>query len=193
MEDRDVVIIGAGIAGMTAAKRLRDLDPLVLEASDRVGGRLWSRQCGELAMSVGAHMFPPPDSTVGQLVTEYGLDVLPITGSMLNIALFVELLRTATVTSSYIAAARPNTSKCPLVTGSKDPGQTAVRMGSFGRGANRKGLNLPNEGGHRGLTDRPMVCFCEGLWHKKGFGSSTSLHDYDASLCHYTALHQLLK
>ena len=87
MEDRDVVIIGAGIAGMTAAKRLRDLDPLVLEASDRVGGRIWSKQCGELAMSVGAHMFPPPDSTVGQLVTEYGLDVLPITGSMLNIAL----------------------------------------------------------------------------------------------------------
>jgi oxygen-dependent protoporphyrinogen oxidase len=87
MEDRDVVIIGAGMAGLVAARELRDLDPLVLEASDRVGGRLWSRQRGELAMSVGAHMFPPPDSTVGRLVTEYGLEVLPITGSMLNIAL----------------------------------------------------------------------------------------------------------
>ena len=70
-----------------AAKELRDLDPLVLEASDRVGGRIWSRQRGELAMSVGAHMFPPPDSTIGRLVGEYGLEVLPITGSMLNIAL----------------------------------------------------------------------------------------------------------
>ena len=86
VEEREVVIIGAGIAGMTAARRLRRHDPLVLEASDRVGGRIWSRQRGALAMSVGAHMFPPPDSTVGRMVTEYGLDVLPITGSMLNVA-----------------------------------------------------------------------------------------------------------
>ena len=87
MEDRDLVIIGAGIAGLTAARELRDLDPLVLEASDRVGGRIWSQQRGDLAMSVGAHMFPPPDSTIGRLVTAYGCEVLPITGSMLNIAL----------------------------------------------------------------------------------------------------------
>ena len=86
-EERDVVIIGAGIAGLTAARELRAHDPLVLEAADRVGGRIWSKQCGELAMSVGAHMFPPPDSVIGGLVTEYGLDVLKITGSMLNLAL----------------------------------------------------------------------------------------------------------
>ena len=92
-EERDVVIIGAGIAGMTAAKHLRDLDPLVLEASDRVGGRIWSQQRGDLAVSVGAHMFPPPDSTVGRMVTEHGLEVLPIPGSMLNVALRGELVR----------------------------------------------------------------------------------------------------
>lgn len=87
VEERDVVIIGAGIAGMTAALRLREHDPLVLEAADRVGGRVWSRETDGMTMSVGAHMFPPPDSTVGRMVTGYGLDVLPITGSMLNIAL----------------------------------------------------------------------------------------------------------
>lgn len=87
IQERDVVIIGAGIAGLTAARELRDLDPLVLEASDRVGGRIWSQQRGDLAVSVGAHMFPPPDSTVGRMVEAYGLEVLPITGSMLNVAL----------------------------------------------------------------------------------------------------------
>ena len=86
-EERDVIVIGAGIAGLTAARELRDLDPLVLEASDRVGGRIWSQQRGDLAVSVGAHMFPPPASTVGRMVEEYGLEVLPITGSMLNVAL----------------------------------------------------------------------------------------------------------
>ena len=54
---------------------------------DRVGGRIWSKQRGDLALSVGAHMFPPPDSVIGQLVTELGLEVMPITGSMLNIHL----------------------------------------------------------------------------------------------------------
>ena len=87
IEERDVVIVGGGIAGMTAARELRDRDPLILEASDRVGGRIWSKRRGDLALSVGAHMFPPPDSIVGRQVDEFGLEVLPITGSMLNIAM----------------------------------------------------------------------------------------------------------
>nr|MBP7632107.1 FAD-dependent oxidoreductase [Acidimicrobiales bacterium] len=41
MTDHDVVVVGAGLAGLTAARRLvaTGLDPLVLEARDRVGGR----------------------------------------------------------------------------------------------------------------------------------------------------------
>ena len=84
-EERDVVIVGGGIAGLTAALHLRDLSPLLLEAEERVGGRILSRRRGELALSVGAHMFPPPDSVVGRIVAEFGLEVMPITGSMLNV------------------------------------------------------------------------------------------------------------
>jgi oxygen-dependent protoporphyrinogen oxidase len=93
VEERDIVIVGGGIAGLTAARELRDLDPLLLEASDRVGGRVWSKQRGDLALSVGAHMFPPPDSVIGRQVTELGLEVLPIPGSMLNVALGGRLVR----------------------------------------------------------------------------------------------------
>ena len=64
-ERRDVVIVGAGVAGLTAAHLLRDLSPLVLEASGRAGGRVCSVQRGDLALSVGAHMFPAPGSLVG--------------------------------------------------------------------------------------------------------------------------------
>ena len=92
-EERDVVIVGGGIAGLVCAHRLRDRDPVVLEASDRVGGRIWSKQRGDLALSVGAHMFPPPDSVIGKIVTELGLQVMPITGSMLNIHLGGRMVR----------------------------------------------------------------------------------------------------
>jgi protoporphyrinogen/coproporphyrinogen III oxidase len=93
VEERDVAIVGAGIAGLTAAAHLRELSPLVLEADDRVGGRILSKRRGDLALSVGAHMFPPPDSIVGRMVDDLGLEVLPITGSMLNVYLRGKLIR----------------------------------------------------------------------------------------------------
>lgn len=43
--ETDVCIVGAGYAGLTAARRLRQegKDVVVLEARDRVGGRVWTR------------------------------------------------------------------------------------------------------------------------------------------------------
>ena len=59
---RDVVVIGGGIAGLTAALRLRHRDVVVLEASDRVGGRMRSEAHGDYWLNYGAHLFPAPGS-----------------------------------------------------------------------------------------------------------------------------------
>jgi monoamine oxidase len=48
--DTDVIVIGAGLAGLGAAARLRErgLRAVVLEASDRIGGRAWTTHPPEL-------------------------------------------------------------------------------------------------------------------------------------------------
>jgi protoporphyrinogen/coproporphyrinogen III oxidase len=84
---KDVVVVGAGIGGLTAAWQLRDLDTIVLEADDRVGGRIKSVQRGPYWVSVGAHMFPGEGSFLWGLLQELGLEPVRIRGSLLGIAL----------------------------------------------------------------------------------------------------------
>ena len=83
---RDVVIIGGGIAGLTAAWRLRHRDLLVLEGSDRVGGRMRSEPHGDYWLNYGAHLFPAPGSLVDTIATELALETVPVWGSMMGLA-----------------------------------------------------------------------------------------------------------
>jgi monoamine oxidase len=55
--DADVLIIGAGIAGLAAAQRLHAAgwDALIVEARDRIGGRVWTdRGMDGIALDMGA-------------------------------------------------------------------------------------------------------------------------------------------
>jgi hypothetical protein len=48
-----LIIIGAGVSGLTVAASL-ECDFLVLEARDRIGGRVWSRDHGSYTLDMGA-------------------------------------------------------------------------------------------------------------------------------------------
>lgn len=72
---RDVVIVGAGAAGLTAANDLKKagLSVAVLEARDRVGGRLWTDVVDGAMLEVGGQWVSPDQDALKATIAELGL------------------------------------------------------------------------------------------------------------------------
>jgi putrescine oxidase len=73
---RDVVIVGAGAAGLTAANELRraGLSVAVLEARDRVGGRLWTDVVDGAMLEVGGQWVSPDQDALKETLADLGLE-----------------------------------------------------------------------------------------------------------------------
>ncbi|MEB0141381.1 FAD-dependent oxidoreductase, partial [Undibacterium sp. CCC2.1] len=73
--DRDIVIIGAGASGLTAATSLRraGLTVAVLEARDRVGGRLWTDDIEGATLEIGGQWVSPDQHALKETLAELGL------------------------------------------------------------------------------------------------------------------------
>lgn len=83
---RDAIVVGGGIAGMSAAWRLRHSDVLVLEGSNRIGGRLRSERRGQYWLNWGGHVFAGEGSFADKLLREVGVDALNLQGSFSALA-----------------------------------------------------------------------------------------------------------
>ncbi|WP_175876645.1 FAD-dependent oxidoreductase [Burkholderia sp. BCC0097] len=77
----DVVIIGAGLAGLTAARDLQRAGCesfVVVEARDRVGGRTYNHDLGHGVVSeAGGQWIGPGQTAIADLARELGVDTFP--------------------------------------------------------------------------------------------------------------------
>ena len=75
----DVVVVGAGLAGLTAARELTrgGFDVVVLEGRDRVGGRTNSAVLAGVPVDLGASFVGPTQDAVLKLAADLGCDTIP--------------------------------------------------------------------------------------------------------------------
>ncbi|MET0127836.1 MAG: FAD-dependent oxidoreductase [Solirubrobacterales bacterium] len=86
--DADAVVIGAGLAGLAAARALHAAgrEAVVLEARDRVGGRTLNEPIGDgKVVEVGAQWVGPTQDRVLALIGELGLETFPTHVAGVNI------------------------------------------------------------------------------------------------------------
>ena len=78
--DVDVIVVGAGVAGLVAARRLdaQGLSTLVLEARNRVGGRLLRHALSDsVVIDLGGQWLGPSQERAYALARELGLTLFP--------------------------------------------------------------------------------------------------------------------
>lgn len=75
----DVIVVGAGFAGLSAARELTKLghDVVVLEGRDRVGGRSYTTTIAGVPVDLGGTFVGPTQDAVLKLAAELGCDTVP--------------------------------------------------------------------------------------------------------------------
>jgi monoamine oxidase len=79
----DVLIIGGGIAGLCAARHLTEagLRVTLLEARDRLGGRIYTQHTAQYPVELGAEFVHGKPEEIFGLAAEAGVPIVPVQGN----------------------------------------------------------------------------------------------------------------
>ncbi|MEJ2889586.1 flavin monoamine oxidase family protein [Actinomycetospora aeridis] len=89
---KDAIVVGGGLAGLSAAWRLRHHDVTLLESADRVGGRVRSEPRGAHWLNWGGHVYAGGDSATSWLLDSTGVDAVEVPGSLAGLSMNGTLL-----------------------------------------------------------------------------------------------------
>ena len=150
---KDVVIVGAGLSGLSAAWRLRHWDTLVLESGDRVGGRIRSEKRGPYFLNWGGHVFAGAHTSTEALLAETGVGSVKVPGSLTGVAMNGKLLLSGRVESYPFRIPMPLPSRIALMrTGAKVgldvlryARAVAVRPGETGQARQQRIYDFEND------------------------------------------------
>src|SRR5439155_5138702 len=90
-DEADVVVVGAGLAGLTAAREIvaAGRGVVVLEARDRVGGRVLNHPIGDgKVVEVGGQWIGPGQDRIAALAKEVGVETFPTYDTGRNVLCF---------------------------------------------------------------------------------------------------------
>ncbi|WP_372672784.1 flavin monoamine oxidase family protein [Amycolatopsis kentuckyensis] len=112
---KDVVIVGGGLSGLAAGWRLRHWDALVLEAGDRVGGRIRSERRGRYWLNWGGHVFAGPGTATDALLSESGVTAAKVPGQLAGLSMNGKLLLDGRVATYPFRVPMPLSSRVALL------------------------------------------------------------------------------
>ncbi|MBN1529718.1 MAG: flavin monoamine oxidase family protein, partial [Thermoleophilaceae bacterium] len=83
----DVAIVGAGLAGLSAARSLRRMghSVVVLEARNRVGGRTWTKSVRGVPVDFGGQWIGPQQKRIAALAKAVGVKTFPTFNTGVNV------------------------------------------------------------------------------------------------------------
>lgn len=89
---KDVIIVGGGLAGLSAAWRLKQHNILLLESENRIGGRVYSERRNNHWLNWGGHVYAGAGSATDTLLKSVGINSVPVPGILSAMSLNGKLL-----------------------------------------------------------------------------------------------------
>ena len=196
--DVDVAVIGAGLSGLTAARELsrRGASVVVLEARDRVGGKIHTVSIDGCAVDLGAHWVGPTQRRMLALADELGIGVekqhldgrhlLTLAGERHEFTGLIPLVSAFGAAETVVAVARVELRRRLVRVDEPWRSRGAARLDSFTLAHWMRGLRSDSARAMFDLTARTVfgaepseLSFLYFLWYAQCAGGLPALTDFE--------------